>query len=331
MEQAIQAFVGQLLHEPDRIRTGAGKAFKVFTPFWNAMLRRGAMREPVPAPPSLPWMRSTSFWKCRGRTAFGAVARVGAFAGARLAVFLSGAVQLAILGIVMLAAAASMFRAGARDATRAATAPHASGPGGDMAPGLLVPVALGVGVLTGIVGIGGGFLVVPALVLLARVPMRQAVGTSLLVIAMKSFAGLAGYLTTVQLDWPLVLAVTAAAVAGSLVGGRLAGRVPEVALRKGFGWFVLVMGSFVQMVVRAGERSGLVTASTSCPPAARCSSTARRLGWMGCCSWMRRQVSSAGVPLGITSLTKRPITSIPCRFSSNTRLVIASVAEGWMR
>ena len=48
-----------------------------------------------------------------------------------------------------------------------------------------------------------------------------------------------------QLDWPLVLAVTAAAVAGSLVGGRLAGRVPEVALRKGFGWFVLIMGSFV--------------------------------------------------------------------------------------
>lgn len=102
-----------------------------------------------------------------------------------------------------------------------------------------------VGLVTGLVGAGGGFLVVPALALLGGLPMSVAVGTSLLVIAMKSFAGLAGYLTSVTLDWGLVLGVTAAAVVGSLVGARLTAHVPEAALRRGFGYFVLVMGVLV--------------------------------------------------------------------------------------
>ncbi|WP_420118488.1 TSUP family transporter, partial [Micromonospora sp.] len=76
-------------------------------------------------------------------------------------------------------------------------------------------------------------------------PMPVAIGTSLVVIAMKSFAGLAGYLWTVDIHWPLALAVTAAAVLGSLLGGRLTSRVPAEALRLSFGWFVLVMGAFV--------------------------------------------------------------------------------------
>jgi hypothetical protein len=62
---------------------------------------------------------------------------------------------------------------------------------------------------------------------------------------MKSFAGLAGYLTTVQLDWGITLGVTAAAIVGTLAGSKLAGRIPEAALRKAFGWFVLLMGTFV--------------------------------------------------------------------------------------
>jgi uncharacterized membrane protein YfcA len=100
-----------------------------------------------------------------------------------------------------------------------------------------------VGLVTGLVGAGGGFLVVPALALLGGLPMGVAVGTSLLVIAMKSFAGLAGYLATVPIDWALTGAVTAAAVVGSLFGARLADRIPADALRRGFGWFVLAMGS----------------------------------------------------------------------------------------
>lgn len=92
-----------------------------------------------------------------------------------------------------------------------------------------------VGIATGLVGAGGGFLVVPALTLFGGLPMAVAVGTSLLVIAMKSFAGLGGYLLSVQVNWPVVLAFTAIAVAGSFAGAALAGRVPERALRRGFG------------------------------------------------------------------------------------------------
>ena len=75
--------------------------------------------------------------------------------------------------------------------------------------------------------------------------MGVAVATSLLVIAMKSFAGLTGYLATVSIDWALVGAVTAAAVVGSLIGARLVDRIPADVLRKAFGWFVLAMGAFV--------------------------------------------------------------------------------------
>lgn len=145
---------------------------------------------------------------------FGVLAMAGAFAGAKLAVFVSGAVQLALLAVVMLAAAVSMLRR-TRVESDAPASPR---------PALLVPVALGVGVLTGLVGIGGGFLVVPALVLLARVPMRMAVGTSLLVIAMNSASGFAGYVGTVHVDWGFLAGFTAAAVAGALVGAALVAR-----------------------------------------------------------------------------------------------------------
>jgi uncharacterized membrane protein YfcA len=123
----------------------------------------------------------------------------------------------------------------------------------DVRIGRVLVDGLVVGVVTGLVGAGGGFLVVPALALLGGLPMGAAVGTSLLVITMKSVGGLAGYLSVVSLDWPLVLAVTAAAVVGSVLGGRLVGRIPERALRQGFGWFVLVMGGLVLAQQVPGE------------------------------------------------------------------------------
>ena len=176
----------------------------------------------------------------RLRTAltFGSLAMIGAFAGAKLAVFLSGRTQLALLALVMLAAAAAMLGGQrSRDVGSAADA------GPRLA--LLVPTALGVGVLTGLVGIGGGFLIVPALVLLAGVPMRQAVGTSLLVIAMNSAAGFIGYLGTTSIDWKFLAGFTTAAVAGALVGTALVSRVPQAALKRGFAVFLLVMGGVV--------------------------------------------------------------------------------------
>ena len=175
----------------------------------------------------------------RVRTAltFGLLAMAGAFSGAKLAVLMSGTAQLALLAVVMLAAAGSMLRGGAVPAAAtAAPTPRLA---------LIVPVALGVGVLTGLVGIGGGFLVVPALVLLAGVPMREAVGTSLLVIAMNSVSGFAGYLGTVTLDWSFLAGFTTVAVIGALAGTALVTRVPQATLKRAFALFLLVMGGFV--------------------------------------------------------------------------------------
>lgn len=171
---------------------------------------------------------------------FGLAAMAGAYAGGRLAEFIPGTVLLVAFALMMLATAVAMLRG------RRGGDPD-EGAGADRNLPIVKVLLEGavVGLVTGLVGAGGGFLVVPALVLLGGLPMSVAVGTSLLVIAMKSFAGLAGYLASVQIDWSLALAVTAAAVVGSIVGGVLAGKVPQAALRKGFGWFVLVMGVVV--------------------------------------------------------------------------------------
>lgn len=167
---------------------------------------------------------------------FAAAGMAGAYAGGRLAEFISGTVLLVAFGLMMLATAIAMIRG------RKKAAP----PEGHR---LSVPKILlegfVVGLVTGLVGAGGGFLIVPALVLLGGLPMGAAVGTSLVVISLKSFAGLAGYMSSVQVDWGLAGAVTAAAVVGSLLGGRLTDRIHPETLRKGFGWFVIVMAVFV--------------------------------------------------------------------------------------
>jgi uncharacterized protein len=128
---------------------------------------------------------------------------------------------------------------------------------------LLIPIALAVGVLTGLVGIGGGFLVVPALVMLARVPMREAVGTSLLVIAMNSASGFAGHLGTVNLDWSFLASFTTAAIAGTLVGTALVTRVPQSALKRGFAMLLLAVGAFVLHSNRDAFRTAAASTSVS--------------------------------------------------------------------
>ena len=178
--------------------------------------------------------------KWRTGLLFGLVGMAGAFVGGLVGGHAPGDWLLIAFALMMVATSLAMLR-GRR--TRPAAASHSND--GELPLRRILVDGTVVGLVTGLVGAGGGFLVVPALVLLGGLPMSVAVGTSLLVIAMKSFAGLAGYLTSVQLDWSLVLGVTAAAVVGSFAGGRLAGKVPEAALRKGFGWFVLVMGGFV--------------------------------------------------------------------------------------
>ena len=167
---------------------------------------------------------------------FGLAGMAGAFGGGRLAAYIPGTVLMILFGLMMAATAIAMLR---KPRKLAAVVVN------DLPTSKIIAEGVVVGVVTGLVGAGGGFLVVPALVLLGGLSMELAVGTSLVVISMKSFAGLAGHLGHVSIDWPIVLAVTATAVAGSFVGGRLAGKIPPATLRKGFGVFIIVMSVVV--------------------------------------------------------------------------------------
>lgn len=102
-----------------------------------------------------------------------------------------------------------------------------------------------VGVITGIVGAGGGFLIIPALVILARLPMKMAVGTSLLIIAAKSLIGFLGDISTQTIDWKMLLIFTGLSIVGIFIGSALSKKINEKALKTGFGWFVLLMGIYI--------------------------------------------------------------------------------------
>ena len=170
---------------------------------------------------------------------FGAAGMAGAFVGGLLGGHIPGQILLIAFATMMVATSVAMLRGRKKKSDGDGPVKHELPLGRVLLDGAVV------GLVTGLVGAGGGFLVVPALALLGGLPMSVAVGTSLVVIAMKSFAGLAGYLTTVQLNWGVTLGVAAAAIIGTLAGSKLAGRIPEAALRKAFGWFVLAMGTFV--------------------------------------------------------------------------------------
>ena len=110
---------------------------------------------------------------------------------------------------------------------------------------LILAEGLLVGLLTGLVGAGGGFLIIPALVILTKLPMKTAVGTSLFIIALKSLIGFTGDLNNYTMDWSLLLIVTALSALGIFVGNILSRRIPGQKLKKGFGWFILVMGIWI--------------------------------------------------------------------------------------
>lgn len=110
---------------------------------------------------------------------------------------------------------------------------------------LIILEGLLVGVLTGIVGAGGGFLIIPALVLLAKLPMKKAVATSLLIIAVKSLIGFIGDIQNLDIDWGFLITFTSLSIAGIFVGGYLNKFIDGKKLKKGFGWFVLVMGIYI--------------------------------------------------------------------------------------
>jgi uncharacterized protein len=172
---------------------------------------------------------------------FGAVAMAGTVAGTWVAGYMSGAAQLALFAAVMLAAAGLMLRGrGDETVTRDDAASQFHG----RRVVRIVAQALAVGTLTGLVGVGGGFLIVPALVLLA-LPMRQAVATSLLVITMNCAIGLLGYLGQVPITWPAVALLVVGTVPGILVGTYLIRFVSPASLRRGFAVFLVLIAAYI--------------------------------------------------------------------------------------
>lgn len=177
---------------------------------------------------------------------FGLPGMAGAWFGATLAQWIPGDVQLGGFALVM-------FVAGWRMLAAQAPGPEPSGTAGRRRVAV-VTGGTAVGLASGIVGVGGGFLIVPALVLLARVPMAQAVGTSLAIITLNSFAGFARYLGVLQargieLDWGTLALVTALGIGGSLLGHRLATRTPQALLRRIFGSTLLLLATAIGLDV----------------------------------------------------------------------------------
>jgi uncharacterized membrane protein YfcA len=180
---------------------------------------------------------------------FAPAAMVGAYLGARLAAlpFITETFQLICFGIVMVVASLLMIRKNSKSSKKeASSAKKSDSSSTHQSHWLTIPLeGLGVGILTGFVGVGGGFAIIPALVLLGGIPMKEAIGTSLLIIAFKSATGFLGYLSQVELDWNLVISFTIAASVGTLAGAYLTRFIDAKNLQKGFGYFVLAVAVFV--------------------------------------------------------------------------------------
>ena len=171
---------------------------------------------------------------------FGLPGMAGTYAGAWVSGFVSGATQLVVFALVMLAASVMMFR-------RAGYEP----PAGQSRPvGKVVADGLAVGALTGFVGVGGGFLILPALVLLGGLGMHVAIGTSLTIIALNAFTGFAKHLHLLavqgqSLDWQVLGTFVLLGAVGSVAGSHFASHVPQATLRRVFAAFLVLMAAFI--------------------------------------------------------------------------------------
>jgi len=170
---------------------------------------------------------------------FGLAGMVGAFAGARVSAWLPERLLMVLFGLLMATAATAMLR-GRRWVEERPELPLTA-----QSTVVIALQGVALGGLTGLVGVGGGFIIVPVLTLLARLPLKAAVGTSVMVISMNATAGLAGHLGHATIDWPITLAVTGAMMCGTVIGGRLCSLIDPENLRQGFGWFVIAVATFV--------------------------------------------------------------------------------------
>jgi len=167
---------------------------------------------------------------------FACTGMIGSLAGVQLTHLVApGVLMLIFAGLMALVAARMLVRRG----------DDAIEPLPDCRPLRCGLAGLGVGLLTGFLGVGGGFLLVPAMILFARLPMAVAVGSSLAVIAANSFAGWLGHLGREPFAWGMTGGFLLAALAGMASGARLGGRISPVTMRRVFGWFVLAVAAFV--------------------------------------------------------------------------------------
>jgi hypothetical protein len=167
---------------------------------------------------------------------FGPIAMVGTFLGAKISKLMSGEAQLILFAIIMLMA--SYFMIKGRKEVEADENKKLNIP-------LLGAQAIVVGIITGLVGVGGGFMIVPALVLLTGLSMKMAVGTSLFIIALNSFSGFAGYLGMFDFDWVFLAKFSGASIVGILIGSQLVQFISQRMLKKSFGVFLIFMGIFI--------------------------------------------------------------------------------------
>lgn len=144
---------------------------------------------------------------------------------------------MVLFAVLMIAASVSMIR-GRKDPENEPKEQTFNYP-------LILVEGVLVGLLTGLVGAGGGFLIIPALVVLSKLPMKQAVGTSLVIIAAKSLIGFLGDVANREIEWTFLLSFTAIAVIGIFVGSALSSKISGAKLKPAFGWFVLIMGIFI--------------------------------------------------------------------------------------
>ncbi|WP_244993721.1 sulfite exporter TauE/SafE family protein [Pseudidiomarina sediminum] len=171
---------------------------------------------------------------------FGLPGMLGAYGGAWAGTAVDSRIQLLVFVVLMIIAAVMMWRKRGNQDTQPS----------DINMLRITLDGLIVGAITGFVGVGGGFLIVPALVLLGGVPMYLAIGTSLMIIALKSFVGFAKYYTALsaqglQFDWHTIAIVTIAGIVGSFAGAWISARLPRDKLQKGFAIFLLVMATVV--------------------------------------------------------------------------------------
>ncbi len=171
--------------------------------------------------------------------AFGPFAMLGTFISSHyLSQYLSGQTQLILFACIMLLASVFMIKGRKDTEADPNKQNHLNIP-------LIAAQGIFVGMITGLVGVGGGFLIVPALVLLSGLSMKKSVGTSLLIIAVNSFSGFAGYLGLVDVPWIFLFKFTAFSAVGIFIGISLVRFVSQAALKKAFGVFLIFMGIFI--------------------------------------------------------------------------------------